>query len=331
MRIALDAMGTDDHPEPELEAAIAAVQTWGDQLLLVGPEDMLSAELAMRGVSEEAIRVANAPNVLEMTDKPAETARGIPDTSMAVGMDLLKRGEADAFVTCGNTGGALANAILRLGRIRGLKRPALAAIFPVRNGRAIVLDIGANTDCKPEYLLQFGVLGSVYAERVLGIGAPRVALLSNGEEEGKGNALIHAAHDLMQGSELNYIGNVEPKEVYQGEAQVIVTDGFVGNIFLKTSEAVASFLIDTIRDEIRSGPLTSLGGMLARPAFRRVGKVLDPAEYGAGMLLGVNGLVFIGHGRFQGKGVFSAIRMARQAVESRLRAAMSEAIQSRLN
>lgn len=330
MRIVLDAMGTDDHPEPELQAAIAASQAWGDQVLLAGPEDVIAPELAMRGVSEGAVRVVDAPHVLEMTDKPAETARGDPDTSMAVAMDLVKHNEADAFVTCGNTGGALANAILRLGRMRGLKRPALAAIFPVRGGRAIVLDIGANTDCKPEYLVQFGVLGAVYAERVLGVGSPRVALLSNGEEQGKGNALVHAAHELLLASSLNYVGNLEPKEAYKAEAQVIVTDGFIGNVFLKTSEAVASFLVDTIRDEIRSSPLTGLGGLLARPAFRRVGRLLDPAEYGAGMLLGVNGLVFIGHGRFQSNGVFSAIRMARQAVHSQLTSAMAEAIQTRL-
>lgn len=331
MRIVLDAMGTDDHPEPELEAAARAAETWGDEILLVGPEDRLSTELAIRGVSEQAVRVVNAPNVLEMTDKPAETARGVPDTSMAVGMDLLKRADADAFVTCGNTGGALANAILRLGRIKGVKRPALAAIFPVRGGRAIVLDIGANTDCKPEYLLQFGKLGAVYAERVLGIGQPRVALLSNGEEEGKGNQLIQEAHEFFAASTLNYIGNVEPKEAYSGGAQVIVTDGFIGNVFLKTSEAVAGFLIEMIRQQIKSGTFTSLGGLLARPAFREVGRVLDPEEHGAAMLLGVGGLVFIGHGRFQAKGVLSAIRMARQAVDSDLRTAMGEAIQARLS
>lgn len=330
MRIALDAMGTDQHPAPELEAAVRAVETWPEPLLLVGPRDLLESKLAERGVREDRIEVVHASQVLEMTDRPAENARGKAESSMAVAMELVKEGRADAFVTCGNTGGALANAIFRLGRMRGVKRPALAAAFPVRGGRAVVLDIGANTDCKPEYLLQFAGLGSAYAERVLGVGRPKVALLSNGEEAGKGNELVKEAFKLLEASSLHFVGNVEPKEAYQGEADVVVSDGFIGNVFLKTSEAVASFLIDIIRDEIKSGPLTSLGGLLARPAFRRVGQVLDPERYGAGTLLGVDGLVFIGHGRFGPDGVFSAIQVARQAIESELQQAMRETVKSRL-
>lgn len=330
MRIAVDAMGTDDHPGPELEAVVRAAQQWPDLIYLVGPRELLESRLAERGVPEDQVEVVDAPEVIEMTDKPADSARGKPRSSMAVAMELVNQGRAEAFVTCGNTGGALANAIFRLGRLRGVKRPALAAAFPVRNGRAIVLDIGANTDCKPEYLLQFAGLGAAYAERVLGIGRPRVALLSNGEEAGKGNDLVKQAFTLLSETELDFIGNVEPKEAYQGSADVIVSDGFIGNIFLKTSEAVASFLVEMIRDEIKSSPLTTLGGLLARPAFGRVGEVLDPERYGAGTLLGVDGLVFIGHGRFGPDGVFSAIDVARQAVRSELLAAMRETVQTRL-
>jgi glycerol-3-phosphate acyltransferase PlsX len=272
----------------------------------------------------------HAEQVLEMTDKPADSARGKPESSMAVGMELINSGDADAFVTCGNTGGALANAIFRLGRIRGVKRPGLTAAFPVRGGQALVLDIGANTDCKPEYLLQFAILGAVYAEKVLGVGSPKVGLLSNGEESGKGNDLVKQAYPLLENSGLNFIGNLESKEVYGGEADVIVTDGFVGNVFLKTSEAVAAFLIDIIGEQIRSSPISSVGGLLAKPAFRRVGDVLDPELYGAGTLLGVNGLVFIGHGRFESNGVFNAIRVARQAAETQLLDALQDAIAARL-
>lgn len=330
MRIAVDAMGTDDHPAPELAAVVRAAEEWPEPVLLVGPRELLEKELAERGVPEDRVEVVHAPEVIQMTDKPADSARGKPRSSMAVAMELVKEGRADAFVTCGNTGGALANAIFRLGRVRGVRRPALAAAFPVRGGRSIVLDIGANTDCKPEYLLQFAGLGAVYAERVLGVGRPKVALLSNGEEAGKGNDLVKESFDLIAASDLDFIGNVEPKEAYQGAADVVVTDGFIGNIFLKTSEAVASFLIDTIRSEIKSSPVASIGGLLARPAFRRVGEVLDPERYGAGTLLGVDGLVFIGHGRFGPDGVFSAIQVARQAASSELLDAMRETIQTRL-
>jgi glycerol-3-phosphate acyltransferase PlsX len=330
VRIALDAMGTDTHPEPELQAAAAASQQWPDPLLLIGPEAALSAALAKRGISSDRVQVVDAPEVLEMTDKPADAARGKPVSSMAIGVELVKSGRADAFVTCGNTGGAMANALFRLGRIRGVKRPGLTALFPVRGGQAVVLDIGANTDCKPEYLLQFAILGSVYAETVLGVPAPRVAVLSNGEEAGKGNVLVKEATSLVKGAGLNFIGNVEAKEFYAGDADVIVTDGFVGNIFLKTSEAVASFLSDLIKQEITASPLSAAGGLLAKPAFSRVNAILDPAKYGAAPLLGVDGLVFIGHGRFGVEGVVSGIRVARQAVEHNLMQGLRDAIQSRL-
>lgn len=330
IRIALDAMGTDAHPQPELEAAALAFQMWHQPVLLVGPEALLTSRLADAGVAADQVRIIDAPEVLEMTDKPADSARGKPVSSMAVGVELVKAGEADAFVTCGNTGGAMANALFRLGRIRGVKRPGLTALFPVRGGQAVVLDIGANTDCKPEYLMQFAILGSVYAETVLGVASPRVAILSNGEESGKGNMLIKETSPLLAESGLNFVGNVEAKELYAAGADVIVTDGFVGNVFLKTSEAVASFLSELIKQEITSSPVTTVGGFLARPAFRKVNAILDPAQYGAAPLLGVDGLVFIGHGRFGAQGVLSGIRVARQAVQGELMAALRGAIQSRL-
>jgi glycerol-3-phosphate acyltransferase PlsX len=250
---------------------------------------------------------------------------------MAVGMDLIKQGQADAFVTAGNTGGAMANALFRLGRIRGVKRPALCGIFPVRDGHAAVLDIGANTDCKPEYLLQFAIFGSVYAATVLGKPNPRVGLLSNGEEPGKGSLLVKDTFPLLEAAGLNFVGNLEPKELFAGAADVAVTDGFTGNVLLKTSEAVASLLTHIIRDEIKASPVTALGGLLARPAFGRVKKIMDPSEVGAAPLLGVDGLVFIGHGRSDAKALVSAIRVARQAVAGGLLEAVSGAIRSRLS
>jgi glycerol-3-phosphate acyltransferase PlsX len=316
MRIVLDAMGSDTHPGPELEAAAIASEMWPEPLILSGPEDILRPQLDAMGVAADRIQIIHAPEVLEMTDKPARAARGKALNSMAVGMDFLKEGHADAFVTAGNTGGAMTNGLFRLGRIRGVKRPALAAAFPVQNGTAIALDVGANADCKPEYLLQFAIMGSVYYQKVFGIEEPRIGLLSNGEEAGKGNQLVKDTYPLLAASNLNFQGNVEAKEVFAGQVDVVVTDGFSGNVFLKTSEAVAKFLIDVIRTEIKSQPISTIGGLLAKPAFRQVGELLDPAEYGAAPLLGIDGMIFVGHGRSDAKALISAIKIARQAVEN---------------
>lgn len=326
MRIVLDAMGSDDHPLPEVQAAIQAAAHWADPVVLTGPRDILQGHLHGRREQARLVEIVDAPEILEMTDKPAEAARSKRKSSMAVGMDLVKAGQADAFVTAGNTGGALANALFRLGRIRGVKRPVLAVNIPVRGGQACMLDIGANADVRPEYLLQFGLLGSVYAQFHLGVENPRVALLSNGEEPGKGNQLVKDTYPLFQQSELNFIGNVEPKEVYAGEAHVVVMDGFTGNVFIKTSESVASFLVEIIGEEIRASLVTSLGGLIAQPAFRRVRQMLDPAETGAAPLLGVDGLVFVGHGRSDAKALVNAIRVTREAVEAGLLDSMRAAI-----
>jgi len=331
MRIVLDAMGSDTHPEPELQAAVQAYHLWREPVILTGPQSLLREKLNALGAEPGQVELVDAPEVLEMTDKPARSARGKSQNSMAVGMDLLKAGRADAFVTAGNTGGAMANALFRLGRIRGVKRPPLAGLIPVRGGSAVVLDIGANADCKPEYLVQFAILGAIYAERVLGRSRPSVALLSNGEEAGKGNSLVKETYPLLEKAGLNFIGNVESKELFAGRADVIVTDGFTGNVAIKTSEAVAGFLIELIRTQIKASPLTAVGGLLAKPAFRRVGKVLDPAEYGAAPLLGIDGLVFIGHGRSDARALISALRVARQAVSEDLLPALAAAIQSRLS
>lgn len=330
MRIVLDAMGSDSHPEPEIQAAVDAAHHYGDQLILVGPENILFSKLKNLTSDFSVIKIIHAPEVLEMTDKPAENARRKAQNSMAIGMDLVKQGEGDAFVTAGNTGGAMANALFRIGRIRGVKRPALTAIFPVRNGKCVVLDIGANAECKPEYLLQFAVMGAIYAERVRGISNPRIGLLSNGEEAGKGNELVKESYPLLEKSKLNFIGNVESKELFNGEADVVVTDGFTGNILLKTSEAVSKLLTDIIRQEILSSVRTKIGGFLVTPAFASVKKIMDPSEVGAAPLLGINGLVFVGHGRSDARALFSAISVARQAVQADLMGALRIAIQDRL-
>jgi glycerol-3-phosphate acyltransferase PlsX len=329
MRIVLDAMGSDTHPDPEIQAAIEAVKLYGDEIILVGNQDTLIARIPSIH-DQPGIKLIHASETLEMSDKPAENARRKSQNSMAIGMDLIKSNEADAFVTAGNTGGAMANALFHLGRIRGVKRPALTGLFPVKNGRCVVLDIGANADCKPEYLLQFAVMGSVYAETVLGKARPRVGLLSNGEEAGKGNELVKESYPLINNSGLNFIGNVEGKELFGGEADVVVTDGFTGNILLKSSEAVARLITEILRQELTSSLVTKVGALLAKPAFGRIKQMLDPAEVGAAPLLGINGLVFVGHGRSDSRALVNAIGVARQAVEANLLIALRDAIQERL-
>ena len=329
-RIVLDAMGSDNHPQPEIEACLQAHALWGEPVTLVGPAEQLLPALEARGAGPDTVHLVDAPEVLEMTDHPADAAREKSRSSMAVGIDLLKQGQAEAFVTAGNTGGAMATALFRLGRIRGVRRPALATVFPIRTGRAILTDIGANADCRPEYLVQFAIFGSLYAQHVLEIAEPRVGLLSNGEESGKGNILVKETYPLMEASGLRFVGNLEPKEFLAGKADVMVTDGFSGNVMLKTSEAVSAFLVDMLGTRIRAGIVTKIGGLLARPAFRRVKAVLDPAEYGAGPLLGVDGLVFVGHGRSDARALVNALRVARQAVASGLLEAMRRAIAASL-
>ncbi len=330
MRIILDAMGSDNHPDPEVQAAVEAARLFGDEIILVGKEEVLRPKLAALNAENLPVRIVHAPEVLEMTDKPARSARRKAQNSMAVGMDLLKAGEGDAFVTAGNTGGAMANALFRLGRIRGVKRPALATRFPTRKGYCVVLDIGANAECKPEYLLQFGVMGSVYAEEVLGVNQPRVGLLSNGEEAGKGNDLVKATYPLLEASGLNFIGNVEGKELFGGDVDVVVTDGFTGNVLLKASEAVTKLIVDTLKAELMASPRTKLGALLAKPAFDALKGLLDPSEIGAAPLLGIDGLVFVGHGRSDARALVSAIRAARQAVENDLLGKLGTAITERL-
>jgi glycerol-3-phosphate acyltransferase PlsX len=245
---------------------------------------------------------------------------------MVVGMNLVKNGEADAFTTAGNSGGALAAALFHLGRIKGIKRPALSVVFPTRKGLCLICDIGANTDCKPIYLLQFGIMASAYAERVMGIPNPRVGIVSTGEEEGKGSILVKEAFKLLKESDLNFIGNVEGKDIPAGLADVVVTDGFSGNIVIKLSEGVAALLMRVMEEEIRKRPTAVLGALLARGALREVKSRLDYSEYGGAPLLGVDGVVIVGHGRSNAKAIKNMVRVGKEAVEKGMLEAIKEGI-----
>ncbi|PWB53058.1 MAG: phosphate acyltransferase PlsX [Anaerolineales bacterium] len=334
MRIVLDGMGSDSCPEPEMLAAIEAQRLFKDELILVGPADVLQPRLQSLGAPKGAIHLVDAQETISMADKGMALAlkakRRNSKTSMAVGMDLIKTGEADAFVTAGNTGGAMTTAYFRLDTIPGVERPGLTATFPVKNGFCIVLDIGANPDCKPEHLVHFAIMGSVYANKARGIANPRVAILSNGEEAGKGNELVRAAFPLLENCGVNFIGNVEGKELFAGEADVVVTDGFTGNVLLKSTEAVAKLIMDIMRQQLKSNIISMIGGALAKPSLTKIRAMLNPDEYGAAPLLGVNGLVFIGHGRSNAHALVSAIKGARAAVEADLLGSIQLAIQENI-
>jgi glycerol-3-phosphate acyltransferase PlsX len=334
MRIVLDGMGSDDCPEPEVKAALESARAFGDQITIVGPAEQLSPRLEALGATTSEVRLVDASEVITMEDKGLSLAlkakRPNARNSMAVGMDLVINGEADAFVTAGNTGGALATAYYRMGLITNVERPALSAFFPVQDGHCLVLDIGANPDCKPEHLYQFALMGSVYVEKIRGIKNPRVGLISNGEEAGKGNQLVKEVFPLLAASGLNFIGNIEGKELFGGKADVAVTDGFTGNVILKSSEAVAKLIVDMLRAELTSNLRTKLGALLAKPAFGVIRTMLDPAETGAAPLWGVDGLVYVGHGRSDARALFNAIRVARQGVDTDLLSELRTAIQERL-
>ena len=315
MRIVLDAMGGDHAPQVVIDGAVEAAREYGVEILLVGKEDVVRVELARHDTAGLSLPIVHASQVIEMEEHPAAAVKAKPDSSMVVGMDLVKRGEAQAFVSAGNSGGVMAAALFRLGRLRGIKRPALAVVLPFPSGPCLVLDVGANTDCKPEWLLQFGMMGSVYMERVLGVTRPRVGLLSNGEEETKGSIVVQEAHQLLKRSDLHFIGNVEGKDVPAGMADVVVSDGFAGNVAVKLTEGMAKMLLGLIKEELLRHPLTVLGGLLAKPAFEGVRKRLDYAEHGGAPLLGVDGVVIVGHGRSNARAIKNGVRVAVQAVE----------------
>ncbi len=318
MKIVVDAMGGDHAPAVVVDGAVQAARALDAEIVLVGQQAAVEAELRKHDTAGLPLRVLHAGQIIEMGEHPAAAVKAKRDSSMVVGMDLVKRREAEAFVTAGNSGGALAAALFRLGRIRGIQRPALSTVFPSQTpqGHAFILDVGANADCKPEYLLQFAIMGSIYAERILGVPRPRVAILSNGEEEGKGNQLVQETVPLLRASGLNFVGNAEGKDVPWGIADVIVTDGFTGNVVIKLSEGVAKFLLDMLKTELTSRNVAKVGALLAKPAFDHVKRRLDYREYGGAPLLGVDGVVIVGHGRSDAYAIKNAILVAAQTVEN---------------
>ena len=323
--IVLDAMGSDERPKPELAAAVLSTQTDGIDLILVGDEQTLSSGLAAQPGDKSHIRIVHAPEAIDMTDHIQE-ARAKKQNTMQVGMDLVRKGEAQAFVTAGNTGMAMYFGTKIFGLMPGVIRPCLSTTFPVKGGKAVILDVGANAECRPEFLVQFGQMGQVYAKIMLNRTSPTVGLLSNGEEEGKGNDLVREAGPLMRQQVPGFIGNIEGKEFFGGKVDVAVTDGFTGNVLMKSSEALGKLLFETLKEELMRSTRTKLGALLVKPAFDSVRKLIDPSEVGAAPLLGLDGLVFVGHGRSDAKAMVSAINQARIAIELNLLESLRKAI-----
>lgn len=316
MRIVVDAMGSDNAPRPEIEGAIEASLQDGIEIILVGDEKFLTAELKKRGSKARNIRVEHAPERIEMTDKPVEAVRKKKDSSLLIGQRLVKSGDADAFISCGNTGAVMVGARVVLGTIRGVSRAALCQTLPTLGRPCTILDLGANVDCNARQLCEFAEMGTIYARRVVGVENPRVGLLNIGEEVAKGNDLSKRVHqELTAAPHINFLGNIEPKAMYRGEADVVVCDGFVGNVVLKSSEGSAMLITELLRREALSTWTSKLGALLMRGAFKRLRSKIDPNETPGALLIGIRGLVFILHGSSTSRGVANAIRGAALAAE----------------
>ncbi len=329
MKIILDAMGSDEYPVPDVAGAVQAAREWGDEIILVGREEVIQSELSKHDAAGLPITIVHAPEIIEMHEHSNAVKRK-KNSSIRIGMRMVKQGQADAFVSAGNTTAVLASALFDLKRIRGIRRPALGSFYPVSSGPVFMLDNGATADCKPEHLLQFVHMGAIYVKHVWGIAKPRVALLSNGEEPDKGNMLVRDTYAMLTESDLNFVGNVETKDITRHVADVVVTDGFTGNVLLKTTEAVAAFLFRHVKQELTGSTLSKIslllmlpgfllmlpGLLLMLPSLRSLARRLDYAEYGGALLMGVDGVVIVGHGRSNAKAIKNAIGQARKAVQN---------------
>ena len=324
--IALDAMGSDRAPKPEIEGALAAARNYGVKVLLVGPEELLKRELKNHpSASYLPIEVVHASQVIGMEDKAAQAVRSKKDSTMRVGLRMVRDKRAIGFVTAGNTGAAMATAKMVLGALPGVDRPALATVFPTSAGKpCILIDVGANVDCKPQNLAQFAIMGEMYYRTIFGSSKPSVGLLSIGEEESKGNELTRQAHGLLKELPLNFIGNVEGRDLYNGRVDVIVCDGFVGNVALKISEGLVEAVRFLLKQSLTSTITAQVGALLSRKAFVDFGKRLDYSEYGGAPLLGLKGVAIVGHGASNNNAIKNAIRVAKQFAESAINARIEQ-------
>jgi len=318
MRIAVDAMGGDNAPLVVVRGAVAAVRDHRVPVTLVGPERVIRQELAQLDAIPVGLDVRDAPSVIPMGEHPSTVLRQRADSSIAIGIDMVRDGEANGFVSAGNTGAVMAFAVLHLGRLPGVDRPALGAVFPTRSGVCLMLDVGANADCRPSYLVQFAHMGIAFSRQVLGVPAPQVGLLNIGEEPSKGSQFTLEVHELLRASGLPFQGNVEGKDVVRGVVDVVVTDGFTGNVALKVAEGAAELVTGLLRDALTANWRTKLLASLLRPALRPMARRLDYAETGGAPLLGVKGAVVAAHGRSTARAIENAILVAARSVDGKL-------------
>jgi glycerol-3-phosphate acyltransferase PlsX len=310
MKVALDAFGSDLCPGVEIKAANEAAKQ-GIDVILVGDKKKLS------GINS-GVEVVQADDVISMDESPANALRKKKNASMRVAIDLVGSGKADAVISAGNSGAMMALSMFVLHKLPGVYRPAIVGVLPSYRGYTVFIDMGANVDCKPHYLLQFAIMGSVYAKKLFNLSNPSVGLLSNGEEEGKGNELTFLTNELLKKSSVNYMGFVEGKDIYMGDIDVIVADGFVGNTVLKASEGIAEMVTKILKDSFKASPISMLGYLFSRGAFNRLKKRIDYAEYGGAPLIGVNGLAVITHGRSNEKAILNAIKLSKRFYDTKL-------------
>jgi len=324
LRVALDVLGGDLAPIEQIKGALLAAEEFGVDVILVGPPGVIETELS-KYPRNNRISVVEATDEITMgEDEVVKAVRTRRDASINVAMKLVKDGEADAMVSAGNTGAVMASGFFNLGRIPGVERPALSTLIPFNAGRVFLLDAGANADCRPSYLVQFAKMGAVYSREVVGVANPRVGLLNTGEESSKGNEITSEAYDLLKQSDLNFVGNIEGQNVHKGLCDVVVADGFTGNVALKVGEGMADYILQQVRSVIRSSILYAPAAILLKPALRRALKSLQYEEYGGGNLLGINGIVVIAHGRSDAVAIKNALRVANASAASDLMLKMRE-------
>lgn len=318
MRIAIDAMGGDHAPTIPVEGAIAAAQTLDCSIILVGDHEEVSSVLSRYDIRGLPISLVHASEVVRMDESPAQGFRQKKDSSISVATRMVKDGKADAVISAGNSGASMTSALMCLGRLNHVSRPAIATIMPTIKGQCVILDVGANVDCKPKHLHQFAIMGHVLARHVLGKSSPRIGLISIGEEEGKGDDTTLKTYELLKDVHLNFIGNIEGSDIFRGVADVIVCDGFVGNVILKVSEGLAESLMLLIKNEIHNKFLFQIAAFFLKPAFRNLRKKIDYDEYGGAPLLGIDGVSIICHGGSNAKAMRNAIGVARSFVKDKI-------------
>ena len=316
LKIIIDAMGGDHAPQAQIEGAIRAIKEFDVNIVFVGKEDVIRVELKKHDYPKDKVEVVNANEIITNHEEPARAVRSKRDSSIVVAANLLKNGGGDALLACGNTGAILAAGLLVVGRIKGVMRPALGAILPTAKGPKLLIDAGANTNCKAENLVQFGVMGSIYMKNAVGIANPTVGLMSNGEEEGKGDELTKQAFPQLKEAPINFIGNIEGRDVMEGNADVITCDGFVGNVILKTVEGMGHVIGNMVKDMFMKSVFTKIGALFTMNGVKEFKRTMDYRSYGGAPLLGTKKPVIKGHGSSDAKAVYNAVRQAKTFVET---------------